>query len=81
MKICSLCKRSFSDKELEDKKRKKSENIKKGLAKAKNVGRPRIADYSKIIELRKSGLSIRVISRKLNISNGVVQRAIQLELK
>lgn len=45
----------------------------------KQIGRPKLHDESKIIELRKSGKSYRQIERELNIPLGVVSRAIRSE--
>ena len=58
-----------------------SERVKSGVQRAREkgrpIGRPRVCDRRKVMELRGNGMSIRGIARELNISKGAVEQALK----
>jgi transposase-like protein len=59
-------------------RQKQSRNIRKALAKTdKKLGRPRYVIDEKVIELRKSGMSIRNIAWELKVSTEPVKRVLK----
>jgi len=55
--------------------------LRSAKARGKRLGRPKIRDDAKILELRSKGLSIRQIANQLNISKGAVQRGCTQNLR
>ncbi len=80
--ICWSCGQKITKELIENRKKKKSFNIKKAMALSKKngikIGRPRILDYQKVYALDDKGLSLGEISEKLKVSRGMVQYALSL---
>jgi hypothetical protein len=80
-KACCLCKRPYTQEELDAKNMLRAKRIKTALKDAKEngfaIGRPRHTSYEKIRELRRHGHSIRKIAKIIKCSTGTVQAAIK----
>ena len=78
---CKYCGQRMSKELLLQRGARRGKNVSLALAQAREngerVGRPRSANFSKIIEARKSGLSIRKIADKFGCSTHTVQRALK----
>lgn len=78
---CSLCKRSFSDEEIELKVKLKGLRVKAALRNAKRlgepVGRPRSADYERIKSMSRQGFTRKEISKILKVSLGTISRGMK----
>lgn len=81
MKKCGYCGQIVTEEMIAVRKEKWAKNIKKALKKRKElgflIGRPRKFDYKEIRNLRNQGFKYRDICKKLNVSMGLVQRAIK----
>lgn len=82
MKKCPYCKRTFTAKELADRRQERIQNALNSQAKAKRngnkLGRKKIRDDGLIRWYRRhKGLTIRAIAEKTGISTASVQRALK----
>jgi len=78
---CPRCRRVVTSSVLQEKYRRRVENARASLAKAKangtKIGRPMSTNYDRIRSLRKAGLSIRAIAAREKTSTATVQRALK----
>ena len=78
---CPHCEQTLPRDFAEKRRKRRGENIAKGLERARqlgrHIGRPKSADHALIRELRKQGMSIRQIARRVCTSTSTVQYAIK----
>lgn len=80
---CPHCGQWMSEDLLAEKRRLKAQRVsaalKEAWAQGGLVGRGRSANYDEIFELRKKGLTMREIAKRLSCSTFTVQRAIKVK--
>lgn len=81
MSKCKYCLREITPEVLAEKKRRKAENARASLAKAKangnRPGRRKVRDDALIKQLRKDGLVIREIAALVGLSTTAIQKSLK----
>jgi len=81
MDTCKFCYRPMTEEILKEKQKRKIDNARASVAKAKangnRLGRRKIRDDNQIRALRREGLSIRDIAAKIGLSTAAVQNGLK----
>ncbi len=78
---CKSCGQTITAKLIAAKKKRRGENIRKGLLRAQSnghaIGRPKILDDKEIKALSKTGWSLQALATTYNVSRSAIQHALR----